>query len=81
MTWTPDAEQDLAAVWLAVPDRDAVTAAAHAIDQRLETQPLAFGESRESGVSRFGVVRPLAVWFEVIADDRRVIVHAVAAAG
>jgi hypothetical protein len=35
VTWTPSAESDLAAVWLAAPDREAVTLAAHQIEQRL----------------------------------------------
>lgn len=77
----PDAEQDLAAVWLAAPDRAAVTAASHEMERRLGTDPLAFGESRGSGVSRVAAVPPLVVWFEVVEDDERVIVHAVARSG
>jgi hypothetical protein len=37
VVWVPSAEQELAAVWLAAPDRPAVSAAAHRIDQRLGT--------------------------------------------
>lgn len=30
--WTDSAEQDLAALWMAAPDRHAVTSAAHILD-------------------------------------------------
>jgi plasmid stabilization system protein ParE len=33
--WTDPAEQDLAALWMAAPDRKAVTSAAHILDQLL----------------------------------------------
>ena len=79
--WNPAAEADLAAAWLAAADRNAATAASFEIDRRLETSPLGFGESRESSVSRFAAVVPLAVWFEVVVDDKRVVVHAAAPAG
>lgn len=35
VVWVPDAEQELAAVWLASSDRPRVTQSAHAIDQAL----------------------------------------------
>jgi hypothetical protein len=37
VVWVPSAEQELAALWMAAADRDAVTRAAHEIDQQLRT--------------------------------------------
>jgi hypothetical protein len=79
--WAPTAEDQLADLWLVAPDQSAVTTATHEVERRLRAAPLAVGESRRSSVSRFVVFPPLAVWFEVIADDRRVIVTAVSRAG
>jgi hypothetical protein len=75
--WTPSAEQDLAAAWLAAANRPAVTVAAHAIEQDLRRTPLTVGESRESSISRVAVSPPLSVTFDVIVDDRTVFVRAV----
>jgi plasmid stabilization system protein ParE len=77
VVWTADAENDLAAVWLAAADRAAVTAAAHAIERDLRLDPLAVGESRESSVKRVVFAEPLGIAFSVIVDDRTVYVTAV----
>ena len=77
VTWLAMAEQDLATVWLAEPDRTAVALAAHRFDDRLGDDPLRFGESRRSSVHRVGFDPPLGVEFEVIEDDKKVIVQAV----
>lgn len=74
--WTPLALRLLAALWLAATDRNAVTAAVAAIDRVLARSPTTTG-----GVV-FDTVReyahpPLAVEFEVIDADRRVIVLSV----
>ena len=37
--WTDPAEQNLAAVWMAAPDRNAVTSAANIVDQLLAEDP------------------------------------------
>lgn len=70
--WVSDAEQDLAALWLASTDRAALTAACHRIDQQLAVNP------EQLGVVCFDTVRtlvefPLTVDFEIIEEDR--IVH------
>jgi len=58
--WISAAEQDLAAVWLGAIDRDAVTAASHAIDLLLQedadtvSQPL-YDTVRTVVVPRLGV--------------------------
>jgi len=75
VTWLAVAEQDLATVWLAAPDRTAVALAAHRLDDTLGDDPLRFGESRQSSVHRVGFDLPLGVEFEVIEDDKKVIVQ------
>ena len=74
--WMPVAEQRLAAIWTSAADRNAVTQAAHAIDQALRTDPEQAGESRPDDV-RILFERPLGVLFSVSADDRTVSVLSV----
>ncbi len=69
--WTPDAEQELAGVWLGASDRNAVTQASHTIDQRLERDPLNEGESR-SNDRRILLVPPLGVIYCVHPEDQSV---------
>lgn len=74
--WTPAAEQELAALWLAAGNRNAVTSAANSIDQLLNQDP----ELR--GVLCFDTVRtllipPLGVDFEIVDADRVVYVLSV----
>jgi len=77
VVWTPSAEQELDAAWLAATNRPAVTVAAHAIEQDLRRTPLTVGESRESSISRIAVSSPLSIIFDVIVDDKIVFVRAV----
>jgi plasmid stabilization system protein ParE len=75
--WTQNArEHQLATIWLAATDRRAVTAAAHLIDDLLQTNPAAQGESRGKS-HRILLVKPLAVAYKVIRKERRVIVFSV----
>lgn len=71
--WSPDAERELADVWLNSPDRGAVTKAAAVIDQLLERDPENQGESRLKG-RRILFAAPLAVIYRLHADERKVIV-------
>ena len=71
--WLPAAEHDLTEIWNDAPDQAHVTAAADAIDADLARDPLGVGESRE-GTSRIYIVPPLAVEYDVIADDAKVTV-------
>ncbi len=66
--WVPAAEQALAAIWLSASRRNAVTRAAHAIDQELRTDPQSKGESRPGG-RRVFISIPLGVSFEVVPQD------------
>ena len=43
VAWDPDAEQNLAELWLAAPDRAALTAAAAWVDRLLASDPLHAG--------------------------------------
>ena len=67
--WSPDAENDLAAIWLAANDRTAVTAAGNQIDTFLHQDAHLQGESRH-GRLRILFIPPSAVDFEAIRDDR-----------
>jgi hypothetical protein len=73
VVWRPVADEQLADAWMAAADRNAVTAAAAAIDRALEHDPLGQGESR-TGTTRILIERPLAALYEIVADDRQVFV-------
>jgi hypothetical protein len=60
--WRPVAEQRLAAIWASASDRNAVTRAAHAIDEALGTDPEQVGESRADDV-RILFEEPLGALF------------------
>jgi hypothetical protein len=70
--WIP-VEQDLAELWVNASDRQAVTDAANLIDRLLTKDPLNVGESRD-GNTRILIVPPLAVYYDVILDDHRVLI-------
>jgi hypothetical protein len=72
VVWIAEAEQELAAAWLASADRNAVTRAANILDQRLRVDPLNTGESRLSSVQRVAYEPPLGIEFEVVEDDKKV---------
>ena len=75
--WSPRAEQLLAAAWLAASERGAVSAAADWLDRELECAPLTLGEAIDSSVHRISSFDVLGIEFEVIEDDKRVVVQAV----
>lgn len=81
VVWTPQAEDELAAIWVAAADRQAVTDATHRLEQQLAQNPLGTGESRDSSVHRVKMVPPIGIDFDVIEDDKRVLVQAVWATG
>ena len=68
VVWRPRQKQRLAELWMAAPDRPAITAAADEIDRRLRIAPLDEGESRE-GAFRVIFIDPLAVKYRVFEDD------------
>jgi hypothetical protein len=75
VTWIPSGQDELAALWVEADpgDRARITAAANAIDARLQVDPQSAGESRPDG-RRILYELPLAVIFEVKELDRIVTV-------
>jgi hypothetical protein len=71
--WLEVALNELAALWLAASsaERQAITAATHALEARLAHDPEQEGESR-SGTSRITFAPPLAVWFRIDAAEQAV---------
>jgi hypothetical protein len=70
--WEPEAEQELARLWLAAADRDAMTQATHRIDHRLARDPEKEGEELSEGLYLL-LEGPLAAFFEIHADQNTVI--------
>jgi hypothetical protein len=60
----PVAESQLAAIWVAGPNRQAIADAADEIDYLLQHDPHLRGESR-AGSQRILIQEPLAILFEV----------------
>jgi hypothetical protein len=73
--WRANAQADLARIWIAAADRQAVQRAADAIDRLLATSSFARGNDLP-GLWDF-TLWPLNVSFEVIPGDRKVIVYEV----
>lgn len=73
VAWLPDAEQELAAIYMNASDPSAISQASNLIDYRLARNPAQEGESRPNG-RRILLVSPLGVIFRVSEDDRLVTV-------
>jgi len=73
--WLQSALDELATQWTlaASTERQAITAATHAIERRLAEDPVHEGESRVKG-RRITFVPPLAVTFRIEADAKTVTV-------
>jgi hypothetical protein len=75
VVWLPDAEQELAALWLDPASRADVTDASDRIDRMLRRDPERWGESRSDDQSVL-FVAPLGVLFRIKPEDCLVeIVH------
>lgn len=70
---TKAADGELAAIWIAAEDREAVSIAAHEIERALHEAPLDHGESREDN-QRIMFVAPLGVRYLMQAEDLRVVI-------
>ncbi len=69
VVWVESAEQELASIWMALPNRNKVTVATHEIDHALKRDPLNEGVELCEGL--FTIERgPLRVIFEVLPDDK-----------
>ena len=69
VVWVQDAQNDLAELWMVGPDREAITAAAHAIDQELADDSLSKGIELNEGLRAY-FSPPLRVLYIVREDDR-----------
>ncbi len=72
VVWVPSTEQELAATWLAAADRNAVTAASHALDRDLAQDPHGRGIPRRGTPGYIAVELPLGVEYEVVEADKTV---------
>lgn len=73
ITWTNNALNQLATIWMAAANRNAVTAAVHAIDVALAAAPHTVGTQVFDTVYEY-TRPPLGVEYEVIDADCRVFV-------
>jgi hypothetical protein len=73
VVWRPGAEQELTQIWLNSRLRSQITEAAALIDENLQRDPLAAGESREEGV-RVIIIKPLGARCFIDDTSRTVIV-------
>ncbi len=76
VVWTPQAEQQITSAWLAMNDRQSLTAAINDCDASLRSQPNRVGESR-AGKLRIAFFGSLTVWFRISDADRQVFVAGV----
>ncbi|MFL5246040.1 MAG: type II toxin-antitoxin system RelE/ParE family toxin [Gemmataceae bacterium] len=76
VTWTPDAEDQLADIWLQANNRASVTVAQARIDSELRLAPFDKGIELSEGLRRI-TVSPLKVFYEILDTDRLVRVTAV----
>ena len=74
--WSPEAEDQLAEIWIEAADRNAVTAAQATIDEELAADPETKGKEASEDLRRFKV-EPLVVLFEIQPGDRLAKVTAV----
>ncbi len=77
VTWIAWAEGRLADLWTDAPDRAAVSAAVARLDARLARTPLYIGDPVDSSVHRVAYDAPIGIEYEVIEDDKKVIVRGV----
>jgi plasmid stabilization system protein ParE len=76
VVWRPEAEAELANLWMSARDRNRVSAAANRLDQDLAEGAEQVGESRE-GRTRIVIIPPLAAYFDVIDESGVVLVTSV----
>lgn len=69
VVWPAGAQDELTELWIVAPDRDAITAAANAIDVELSEDATAKGVELSEGL-RALFAPPLRVLFAVREDDR-----------
>ncbi len=73
--WSPQAEAGLAEAWLDAVDRSLVCATSSFLEMSLGQTPFLVGDPLASSVNRFAVQPPLGITFDIIEDDKKVIVQ------
>ena len=73
--WSPQAESALAEAWLDAANRNAVSAASSTLERAIGKFPLRVGRPLASSVNRIAVISPLEIAFDIIEDDKKVIVQ------
>lgn len=68
----PEAEEELARIWMEAPDSESVSFASHQIDVMLKYDPLMRG--REYDELRILTVEPLSVVYYVLPEDCQVVI-------
>lgn len=71
VVWVPSSEEELAEEWLIAPDRNAVTAASHALDRDLGRDPHGRGIPSPGG-GYMAAELPLCIEYEVVEADKLV---------
>jgi hypothetical protein len=74
--WSPRAEAQLAAVWTAAPNRNDVSVMADLLERSIGSDPFRVGRWRASSVNRVVTASPLGLLFDIVEDDKKVIVQA-----
>ena len=74
--WTAPAEQELITLWTAAADQALVAAVVHRVEQRLQINPYV-GKARQSSVNRVVLLTPIGLWFDIIEDDKKVLILSV----
>ena len=74
--WSPPTEDELITLWTAASDQSLVTAVVQRLEQRLRINPYV-GQVRQSSVNRVVVSSPIGIWFDIIEDDKKVLVLSV----
>ena len=72
VVWLPSTEQELAEEWMSAPDRNAVTAASHALDRDLARDPHGRGLPHPGGAGYMAAELPLCIEYEVVEADKTV---------
>lgn len=67
LVWIPEADDELARIWMDADDRRAVTEATNEIERRLRREPLSAGVEYDE--DRRFAVDPLEVIYTVSPDD------------
>lgn len=77
VTWTRTAKKELGEVMTSSNLDTALLEAFGLFRKEVATRPLKIGKERSSSVHRIVFINSLAVEYEVIEDDKRVIIHSV----